>query len=67
MRDHGADHRQVGTNLVSSRLHPSNPAGTAAASFLEVPALAIQRVLKFPVLTRRLPVQTANGSVNFLQ
>src|SRR6516165_12336141 len=54
MPDHSADHRQVGTNLVSGRLHPSNPAGTAAASVQEVPAVAIQRVLKFPVLTRRL-------------
>ena len=54
MRDHSAEHRQVGTNLVSCRLHLGNPAGTAAASFLEVSAVAIQRVLKFPVLSRRL-------------
>jgi hypothetical protein len=54
MRDHSAEHRQVGTNLVSGRLHLGNPAGRRTASFLEESAVAIQRVLKFPVLTRRL-------------
>jgi len=54
MRDHGAEHRQVVTNLVSSQLHLGNPTDAAAASFLEVSAVATQRVLKFPVLTRRL-------------
>src|SRR3974390_278003 len=54
MRDHGAEHRQAGTNLVSDCIHPGNTTGAATASFLEVSAVAIQRVLKFPVLTRRL-------------
>jgi hypothetical protein len=54
MRDHGAEHGQVGTNLVSSRLHLGNPTGTATASFIELSVVAIQRVLKFPVLTKRL-------------
>jgi hypothetical protein len=54
MRYHGAEHRQIGTNLVSRRLHLDKPTDTAAASFIEVSAVAIQRVLKFPILTRRL-------------
>ena len=54
MRYHGAEHRQIGTNLVSRRLHLDKPTDTAAASFIEVSAVAIQRVLRFPILTRRL-------------